>query len=142
MAKRREKTMRPPQELLQDVSWTFAGSKFRSEAEFVEAVHQDEREYLAHIGQPGESHWQADEVVLRCHRVIVEHDYGDCDEDEVAELEADNPGGFTAGELLFKTHNAFVEILDGRDHHFFEGYMLIKQKNPNAVPRYEVWLGS
>jgi hypothetical protein len=125
-----------PRELMQDVAWSFTGPTFSSQAEFEYAV----RQYQAEIF--GEQTWQAEEVVLQSPRVRVENEYEEEPEEAVAELIADNPGGFTAGELLFKVHNAFVGQLRDGDHHFFEGFSLAEEQVANRPPLYEIDLGS
>lgn len=102
--------------------------------------------------------WRHDEVVLRCPRVhiLCEYDYEPedliegvtCDLDAgnlETTLTADDGGeGFTAGELLFKIHNAFSLYLREGDHNFFEGLARVQRRkaDPNAPPVYEVMTGS
>jgi hypothetical protein len=123
-----------PRELLGEVVWSFVGEPFASRAAFVEAV----REYQLEILQ--QDTWRPDAVVLRCPRVRVQHEYGDEPDYERAELTADDGVAFTAGELLFKIHNAFVGQLG--DHHFFEGLSLSEETGAARVPVYDVDLGS
>ena len=62
-----------------------------------------------------------------------------------AEFEADDGAAFTAGELLFKTHNAFVGMLRQMDHKYFEGMTLVQAgfSDPERrIPRYDLDLGS
>lgn len=123
-----------PPELLDDVPWSFAVPAPADRAGFVAEV----RAYLDDIGEGDEIPWRPDEVVLRAARVRVVADDGEL----VADLDADGPVGFTAGELLFKIHGAFAAQLSEGDHHFFEGLVLTHGRNPNAPPVYEVLTGS
>jgi hypothetical protein len=57
-------------------------------------------------------------------------------------LVADNGESFTAGELPFKVHNAFVEALRQMDHQYFEGMTLSPEQRPDMAPLYDLDLGS
>jgi hypothetical protein len=57
-------------------------------------------------------------------------------------LEADNGAWFTAGELLFKLHNATAEGLRGADHCFFEGLGLLERTEGWEVLVYILYQGS
>jgi hypothetical protein len=101
MAKGSGQTKRYPRELLGDVLWSFTAPTFRSQARFEEAVRKYNREIDVELN------WQPDEIVLPCPRVRVRpvfwDDYNPEEEERfIAELTADNPSGFSAGELLFK----------------------------------------
>jgi hypothetical protein len=151
---KRKRTVAPyPRELLGDIGWSFLDPPFASQTAFIDAVRQYERE--VQVDGEGESTWRPDEVVLHAHRVRITCEYWDDPEelinrvmfdDETGDLQtdltADGPEGFTAGELLFKVHNAFTRYLSEGDHHFFEGLARVKGANPNAVPVYEVHTGS
>jgi hypothetical protein len=143
MARETGKAKRYPREVMHDVHWSFRGPKFRSRAKFVEAV----RQYYEDLGadgdwQPGD--WRPDEVVLRAARVRVSPDVADTswEEDPIAELTADDGEAFTAGELLFKVHNAFVALLRNGDHVFFEGFTLATDQRKSGPPLYDLDLGS
>ena len=60
----------------------------------------------------------------------------------VVTLTADDGASFTAGELLFKLHNAVVEHLRENDHHFFEGLTLTGWDQDGKVPVYQLGQGS
>jgi hypothetical protein len=138
MAKQRKKSPSYPRELLGDVPWSFTDPPFPSREAFVQAVADYYREL------EWESEWRPDEVVLRSPRVRVIVEYWDDPGELEAELTADGEKGFTAGELLFKIHNAFAPQLSEGDHHFFEGLELVEthNANPNEPPVYEVMTGS
>ena len=136
MAKRKCGAPRYPRDLMQDVCWSFTGPTFTDQAKFVEAVRQYGREIR------GECIWDPDEVVLPSSRVRIEHDYAEEPDESSVELTTDNPTGFTAGELLFKVHNAFVDQLSEGDHVFFEGFTLMKKPRGDTPPLYEIDLGS
>ena len=61
---------------------------------------------------------------------------------ETVELAADNGESFTAGELLFKVHNAFVAHLRQMDHQYFEGFSLDEHQEAGKPPLYNLDLGS
>lgn len=126
--------MHYPEEIMADVPWIFEEPKFSTQAEFVDAVHQHHREFEEEIV------WQPEAVVLPFRRVRVEHGFDD-DEGGI-EFTADHASGFTAGELLFKVHNAFVEELQELDHRFFEGFSLLEASEGDEPPLYEIDLGS
>jgi hypothetical protein len=143
MAKGSGQKRRYPRELLGGVAWSFTAPSFRSRARFEQAV----RGYYRRIGL--EFDWDHDEVVLRCPRVRVRpvfwDDYDPGQEERfTAELAADIPSGFTAGELLFKVHNAFVRLWqeDAGDHVFFEGFHLVKGATGDTAPLYDIGVGS
>jgi hypothetical protein len=138
MAKQRNKGPSYPAELLDDVAWSFIDPPFASREAFVQAV----ADYYKDL--EWECEWRPDEVVLPAARVRVMVEYWDEPGELWAELTAGREEGFTAGELLFKIHNAFAPQLCEGDHHFFEGLMLVKKRNanPNEPPVYEVMTGS
>jgi hypothetical protein len=124
-----------PPSLLADVAWAFTGAAFASQADFDAEL----KAYQADI--MGRASWDPSQRVLGAAKVLVQH------EEELqdgvggeAMLTADNDSGFTAGELMFKIHNAFVEGLNDVDHHFFEGLELVDVRL--GVPVYVVSLGS
>jgi hypothetical protein len=134
---------RYPRAFLRDVEWDFAPPTFRSQAQFVQAV----KNYYREMGW--EFKWNPDEVVLPCPRVRVRpvfwDDYDPAEEPRViAELSADSPSGFTAGELLFKAHNVFVRRWqeDAGDYIFFEGFHRVKVPARDGVPLYAIEVGS
>lgn len=143
MAKRSGQTKRYPRDLLDEVLWSFTPPTFRSRARFEEAV----RDYHRQIDV--ELNWQPEEIVLPCPRVRVRPDFwDDYDREEeerfIAELTADNPAGFTAGELLFKAHNVFLRRWqeDAGDYTFFEGFHLAKAPAGDTPPLYDICIGS
>jgi hypothetical protein len=132
-----------PRDFLRDVAWSFTAPTFRSRARFEQAM----RTYYREMGW--EFNWDPDEIVLRCPRVRVRPvfwDDFDPEEEEcfIAELTADSPSGFTAGELLFKVHNAFLRRWqeDAGDYTFFEGFHLVKAPAGDAAPLYDIAVGS
>jgi hypothetical protein len=143
MAKARGQPARYPQELLDDVHWCFRRPTFRSRARFEQAC----RHYYRAMGW--EFNWRPEEVVLTCPRVRVRpafwDDY-DPEEEErfIAELAAEKPTGFTAGELLFKVHNHFLRRWkeDAGDYVFFEGFRFVKAPAGGAAPLYSIDVGS
>jgi hypothetical protein len=135
MARRNAQGREYPREMMHNVFWSFTGPAYASQAEFVKVVS----EYQAAI--EAESTWEPEEIVLRSPRVRVQHEYGDGPEDDVVELTADNPEGFTSGELLFKVHNAFVDQFREWTN-FFEGFSLVRERRANPIPLYEIEIGT
>lgn len=128
-----------PEEVLADLSWSFIGSQFSSLEQFNDAVSQYQ------IDIENDDAWHPDIIAIKSPQVKVLHDRWETNEEEtMAEviLTADNGQSFTAGELLFKTHNAFVSQLAELDHHFFEGFNLVESDAEALMPSYEVNLGS
>jgi hypothetical protein len=138
MSGRAPKAGRYPREIMPGVHWSFVGPKFRSRARFVAAV----REYYRTVGFTWD--WDPDAVVLRASRVVVvpDIDFTDGDEEPEAEFAAAGADGFTAGDLLYQAHNAFVGRLRRGDHVFFEGFTLAADQDPHGPPRYDLELGS
>ena len=144
MAKVRGRPARYPRELLGDVLWCFCRPTFRSLARFEEACRRYYRELR------WEFNWRPEEVVLPCPRVRVRpvfwDDYVPPMEEErfIAELAADGPSGFTAGELLFKVHNVFLRRWeeDAGDYVYFEGFRLAKKPAGDSPPLYDINVGS
>jgi hypothetical protein len=138
MASRAERGKPYPDEMMHDVHWSFRGPKYRSRTKFVEAV----RQYYRDVELDGD--WRPGEVVLRVPRVRLSPDVActDWDEHPVVEVRADDGEAFTAGELLFKAHNAFVALLRDGDHVFFEGFTLDSNQQKGKPPLYNVDLGS
>src|SRR5262249_42738313 len=124
-----------PPELLWGVSWTFRGPPYADRAAFEEAVAEF---------QGGDEDWRPEEVVLRCPRVRVSPDVAWylTDEHPTVEFAADNGESFTAGELLWKVHNAFIVHLRQMDHQYFEGFSLSGHQQPCTPPLYDLDLGS
>jgi hypothetical protein len=123
-----------PPTLMRCVAWAFDGSTFTDRVAFEAAVRGAQ--------QPGAG-WNPGEVVLRVPRVWVTPDvlWHPPDDPPVAEFAADDGQAFTAGELLFKVHNAFVADLREMDHKHFEGLALVGQE-VGSPPIYEVIVGS
>jgi hypothetical protein len=142
MAKRPSKNPRYPRDLMEDTLWSFTGPRFRSQARLEAAVRQYHRRLEA------EDRWQPDTLVLACPRVRIRPDFWDDllpeeAEDLIVEVVADDPSGFTAGELLFKVHNVFLKRFAelAGDYTFFEGFHLIEAPQ-GAAPLYDIRLGS
>ncbi len=143
MAKARHKPARQPRELLSEVCWCFCRPAFRSQARFEEACRRYNRSLESGFD------WRPKDVVLPCPRVRVRPVFWDeFDPEEegrfVAELTADGRSGFTAGELLFKAHNAFLKrwAEDAGDYVYFEGFRLVKAPSGDAPPLYDIDVGS
>ena len=123
-----------PKQLMLETYWGFYGGKYASREEFIrEAI-----DYNKDLGKQ----WNPNETVLGCQNVTIQYSCWNNKENIVQEqdfdLTADNPSGFTSGELLFKIHNEVVDLLEKDDYRFFEGLTLWKRKNNNhdSVPLY------
>ncbi len=132
-----------PRELLGEVLWSFTAPSFRSRARFQRAVRAYNRRLIKGFN------WNPDEIVLPCPRVRVRPDFWDDfdpaeEERFIAELTADGPSGFTAGELLFKVHNAFLRRWQEHagDYTFYEGFHLVRAPAGGAAPLYDIAVGS
>jgi hypothetical protein len=127
-----------PLRALGDVCWSFTGSPFATREEFDARV----RQYQIRIRK--RDSWWPDEVVFPTPQVAVRYQCwrGDKQIEPVVSLVADDSGSFTAGELLFKLHNAVVEQLREIDHHFFEGLSLAGRTEDGKVPLYDLLQGS
>lgn len=135
-----------PEYILCDTLWDFHEQyTFSSQAAFEEAVlrhHQEAEEYAPDI-KPEEC-WQPTDVVLRSPRVVISYFSDPPGEGEVeheAEFVSNNGESFTAGELLYKLHNAAVEQLRDSGHRWFEGFEL-DSIGEQGVPVYRLRLGS
>lgn len=126
-----------PPELLFGVSWTFRGPAFDDRARFDAAVAECQDPDRGEV-------WRPDEVVLHAAYVRVSPDVAWylTDDHPTVEFVADNGESFTAGELLFKVHNAFVADLRQMDHMYFEGFTLDDDQEPGKPPLYNLDLGS
>ncbi len=127
-----------PKEVLRGVYWSFIEEPFADRAAFDDKV----RQYQTDI--PGQDTWQPDQIAISCPRVRVGYMcwQGDEQVEPVLELVSDNGESFTAGELLFKLHNAVVEQLRQIDHHFFEGLGLHSRQVAGTPPLYILRQGS
>jgi hypothetical protein len=129
-----------PEHLLRGIRWDFAGQgAYNDRVAFEEAVH---RHHEAEADPGGRAEpWRPGEVVLRWPRVLIGYDLlpagEDEEEDQLADLSAHGEV-FTAGELLFKLHNAVVEHLRDREQHQFEGltfFMATEEGDPMYLLR-------
>jgi uncharacterized protein (TIGR02996 family) len=129
-----------PQRLLEGIYWSFVGKPFAAQADFDAAVGRGQVEII------WENNWNPGEIVLPHPRVSVRYMCweGGRQLRPVLDLTSDNGEFFTAGELLFKIHNAVVEQLRQIDHHFFEG--LVREQGEGSrgeePPLYRMRQGS
>lgn len=128
--------------LLRNVYWAFDGDPFADIETFERAVI----ERMTALDEGDE--WDPTERVLPRRRVRVKYhgviDPESCeyDEDLVVELRTGEAEGFTAGELLFRLHNAVVAQLRDADHRYFEGLELLEPGGDHEPPLYELVQGS
>jgi len=134
-----------PADILRDTLWDFHDQRvYLSQAAFEEAVqqyHLEAQTYAPEI-RPEEC-WQPTAIVLKSPIVEIRY-FSEPLGEEVwheVELVSDNGKWFTAGELLYKLHNAAVERLKGNSHRWFEGFEL-ESVTDSGVPVYILVLGS
>jgi len=142
MASRQEDSAALPPRLMDWVFWCISGERYTDRSAFEDAV-------TAYNAERDGTAWHPTEVVLRVPQVFVTADVHwhfflrghSTLEPPMVELIADDGREFTAGELLFKIHNALLEEVHEMDHKFFEGLNLVDQVQ-GVPPVYEVVLGS
>ena len=127
-----------PLRAMGDVCWSFIGSPFVTRDEFDGRV----RQYQIRIRK--KHSWRPDAVIIPAPRVAVQYRcwQGDEQVEPIVSLQAEDGAMFSAGELLFKLHNAVVEQLREIDHHFFEGLTLAGWVEDGKVPLYQLRQGS
>jgi hypothetical protein len=131
----REKEEDLPRKVLAGLSWAFGGPTFPSRGEFDAAVRASAHD---------EDTWAPDEVVIpRPHvKVMYITWVGDEQVEPEVDLTTDDGGPFTAGELMFKLHNAITAAVSNIDHRYFEGLTLMRAVDPNEVPLYHLRQGN
>jgi hypothetical protein len=133
-----------PKEIMPDVIWVFDGKPFATESDCTAAVTGYHEDIYKRMNKRGVA-WDPQKLVLKSTRVKIRHERWDDDEEgegeSVIELSTRNSTGFTAGELMFKMHNAVVEYLRDMDHKFYEGLELDEDASGD-IPLYEIMLGS
>ncbi len=127
-----------PKQVMDEVYWSFTGTVSSDIAAFNHQVQQYQ------ISIKDENTWRPEEVVIPCPKIRVLYMcWQDGDQVEpIIELTSDNGKSFSAGELLFKVHNAVVEKLREIDHHFFEGFCLSSRQSSHKAPLYILSQGS
>lgn len=132
-----------PSELLRGIAWSFALRAPRDEPGFLAALlaHQRELGLLQDAGsQPPDPGAAAERLhlVLPAWRVRVAFLHRGDDADTVIE------GGapLTAIGLLCGVHHALRVRLARVDHHFFEGFSLLRGPQGASPPVYSMHLGS
>jgi hypothetical protein len=135
---RKEQLAGLPERVLHGLCWSFRGGEYADRAAFDEEVKQYQ------IDITGEDTWFPDEIVIPSQKIRVVYMYWQDEKqlDGLVELTRDGGEGFTAGELLFKLHNAVVGPLREDNHCFFEGLSLHSHQAPEAAPLYVLHQGS
>jgi hypothetical protein len=138
VAKRQRQAKDLPERVLSRVYWSFRGGPFADRPTFNEEV----RQYQIDIAE--EDTWSPDEIVIPCPQIRVVYVYwrGEEQLDGMVPLVSDDGEGFSAGELLFKLHNAVVGPLAGDNHCFFEGLTLHSHQAEGKPPLYVLMQGS
>lgn len=133
-----------PDELLDDVGWSFTGGHFSSLTDFNNAV-RDYGDYEEN------SEWRSELIVLNVSKVKIilfnDIDYYSSESSSEILLEvilwADNDKSFTAGELFFKVHNAFVDRLESLKYKDFLYLCYLDDFNSEtSLPAYRLVLCS
>jgi len=138
--------MELPNELFKEVYWTFFEPVFENQNAFRDRL----KEYHKGLGYKGKLppiKWE--EVCLESPKLVLQYVlFPKTEDEEITEpqilIEADNGKNFKPKELLFKMHNALVEVLKDEDYHFFEGLTFSTLEDPDyeGIPLYFVDLGS
>jgi hypothetical protein len=130
-----------PERLMRNVLWAFSGPTYDTLESFVAEVWRYQ-EAVLEVVTP-EQRWRCDELVLPVSRVRVGYLCwrGARQVEPVVTITGAGPG-LTAGELLWKVHNAVVGDLRELDHKFFEGLTLGHRGSAAEGPRYHLSLGS
>jgi hypothetical protein len=128
-----------PRELMREVLWTFIGPRI----ERLDVFCAEVRQYHLDIAHTDEA-WRPDEVVLARPRVQVLYRCwrGQRQVEPVVKIAAQDGVRFTAGELLWRVHNAVRHDLHDMDRHFFEGFTYLEPGTPGDGPVYSIRLGS
>ncbi|MCA9661621.1 MAG: hypothetical protein KC486_24995 [Myxococcales bacterium] len=134
--------MTNPEALLRRVLWSCNREVYADAAAFDAAIRKYYRDLDVDLER-----WRGDDLVLAAPRVHVQFMCWEND-DQVEPrllLEASDPAGFTALDLLSQTHNAVARYLREHDatlgdHRFFEG--LSAAAGDREVPLYFVDFGS
>lgn len=123
-----------PDSLLADIPWVLNDTAFDSVEALVKAVS----EYYAELEM--EEDWEPGKTAIDATTLTIiteDHD----DEEFSFEVKRDGQS-FSNGELLFKVHNGFAQLIkDGvelGDHCFFEGLSLVDA----SQQKYACYLGS
>jgi hypothetical protein len=127
-----------PKQLLRGVRWSFIGEPFADREAFSQAVCDYQIDIV------GKDTWRPEEVAISSPRIRVAYMCWQGDEqiEPVIELASDEGNSLTAGELLFKLHNAMVEQLREINHHFLEGLELHSHQSAGEPPLYVLSQGS
>ena len=128
--------MELPDTLLETVAWSFIGGVESNFESFCQSARQEQLEINANDS------WDPMAIALPVRRVSVMYKPNPFEDDKVISLAANDENGFSEGELLFKLHNAVVDDLDDRDHHFFEGLTLNSWPVAHTPAVYVMRLGS
>ncbi len=130
--------MRRDTVVLQDVCWSFTGAKFADRSAFESELVEYQKD-IQEIDS-----WDPSELAVHAPQIRVQYMCweGDDQIEPIITLTAENGTSFSAGELMFALHNAVVEQLDEIDHHFFEGLLLVDEKEDGKPPLYSLQQGS
>ncbi len=136
-----------PNRLLQQAAWDFTNhGLFSSQSDFENAVAAYLKE-TAEDEPPDltpEETWNAAAIAFAGTTIRLSY-YSDPEDEDAGFhsvlLYADTAKGFTAGELLFKIHNATIERLSTSGHCWFEG-LEFSRVSDDGVPEYILIPGS
>ncbi len=136
-----------PEQLLSGVAWSFRETAANDLQSFVEDVYR----YNDEIGYPIplsslESPIGISAIAVR-YEYHAEHPAVGSNEvewvTEWKEVEIRSDGAsLSAGEILFKIHQAAHPYLKAQDHSYFEGLSIVNGATYMGLPVYEVFLGS
>jgi hypothetical protein len=127
-----------PAEVLGDLLWSCGGGPWPSRQELSDAIGAYQREIRGDAGR-----WSPDERVLSVpHIDVVWEDFSSDGDPEVARIASADGGGLTALDLMWGIEQAFGARIAPLDHHFFEGLALRRETASEAIPCYDLQLGS
>jgi hypothetical protein len=130
-----------PDLVMPNVLWAFSREPYDTLESFVAEVWRYHESILEAVTP--ERRWRSDELVLPASRVRVSYLCwrGARQVEPVVAIAGPGPG-LTAGELLWRVHNAVVGDLRALDHKFFEGLTLGHRGSAAEGPLYHLSLGS
>ncbi len=137
-----------PEALLADVAWSFSEDVPDSPADLVEKVSQY---YLNVFKEKFDQSLLTEESPF--YRLHVVYQYAEdrvktgSKEVEWVDIEKKvtvdgNGKRLTYADILWQVHKAAYPDVNDQDHHYFEGFSLLKDEDEDGLPLYDTFLGS
>lgn len=126
--------------ILQHLSWSFSGSKYKDIKSFISEIIEYQLDVLGHDFKRE----VLDELVILEPIIRVQYWYyeGDKKIEPIITLKAKNGLAFTAIDLMYQLHNTVVAQLEDIDHYFFEGVRLSRDQDITQPTLYQLCQGS